>query len=104
MTRQIIPAQQFYKELQQLTGTDSTQWNIEGSTIAGNMLFLSNRGNNLLISIRTDDLMRYLHTPGMHLPAVDFQRAHLPQIDGKEARLSGALYNKRNAPVIFSLC
>ncbi len=39
--------------------------------------------------MRTDDLMHYLHTPGAHLPVIDFHRAYLPQIDGKEARISG---------------
>ncbi len=62
--QEIIPAQQFYKELQQLTGTDSAQWNLEGSTTFDNLLVLCNRGNNLIISMRTDELMHYLHTPG----------------------------------------
>jgi hypothetical protein len=87
--QQIIPVQQFYKELQQLTGTDSTQWNIEGSTLAGDTLIICNRGNNLIIRLNADDLMRYLLFAGSPIPAIGFQRATLPQIDGKEARLSG---------------
>ena len=87
--QQIISVQQFYKELQQLTGTDSTQWNIEGATIAGDSLLLSNRGNNLIISCNADTIMHYLFFAGAPVPAITFHRANLPQIEGKEARLSG---------------
>ncbi len=87
--QQIIPVQQFYRELRQLTGTDSTQWNVEGSTVAGDSLLLSNRGNNTIISCNVDSLMHYFFFAGAPVPPITYQRAHLPQIDGKEARLSG---------------
>ncbi|HUP12843.1 MAG TPA: hypothetical protein VM187_11535, partial [Niastella sp.] len=85
----LIPVQSLYKELQRLTATDSTQWNIEGSTIAGDSLILCNRGSNILISLHADSLMHYLLFAGAPIPAIDFHKANLPQIEGKEARLSG---------------
>lgn len=87
--QQIISIQPFYRELQQLTGTDSTQWNIEGSTVAGDSLLLGNRGNNTIISCNVDSLMHYFLFAGAPVPPITYQQAHLPQIDGIEARLSG---------------
>jgi hypothetical protein len=87
--QQLISVQPLYKELQRLTATDSTQWNVEGSTLAGDSLIISNRGNNLLISLHADSLMHYLLFAGVPIPAIDFHKANLPQIEGKEARLSG---------------
>lgn len=87
--QQLISVQPFYKELQRLTGTDSTQWNIEGSTTVGDSLIICNRGSNLLISFHTDSLMHYLLFAGTPIPAIDFHKAYLPQIEGKEATLSG---------------
>jgi hypothetical protein len=87
--QQFISVQPFYKELQRLTGTDSTKWNIEGSTLVGDTLIICNRGNNLLISFHADSLMHYLLFAGTPIPAIDFHKANLPQIEGKEARLSG---------------
>jgi hypothetical protein len=87
--QQLISVQPFYKELQRLTGTDSTQWNIEGSTLAGDSLIICNRGNNMLISFHADSFMHYLLFAGTPIPAINFHKACLPQIEGKEARLSG---------------
>jgi len=87
--QQIISIEPFYKTLQQLTSADSTQWNIEGSTMAGDSLLLCNRGNNTIISFKADSFMHYLLFAGAPVPAIDFHRATLPQIEGKEARLSG---------------
>lgn len=87
--QQLISVQPFYKELQRVTATDSTQWNIEGSTLAGDSLIICNRGSNVLISFHADSLMHYLLFAGTPVPAIDFHKANLPQIEGKEARLSG---------------
>lgn len=87
--QQLISVQPFYKELQRLTGTDSAQWNIEGSTLAGDSLIICNRGNNMLISFHADSFMHYLLFAGTPIPAIAFHKANLPQIEGKEARLSG---------------
>lgn len=87
--QQFISVQPLYKELQRVTGTDSSQWNIEGSTLVGDSLIISNRGSNLLISLHADSLMHYLLFAGAPIPAIDFHKANLPQIEGKEARLSG---------------
>jgi hypothetical protein len=87
--QQIVSVQAFYAALQQLTNTDSTQWNIEACTVAGDSLLLCNRGNNLIISCHADSLMHYLLFAGAAIPDIIFHRANLPQIEGKEARLSG---------------
>lgn len=87
--QQILSVQPFYAALQQLTGTDSTQWNIEASAIAGDSLLLCNRGNNIIISCNADSLMHYLLFAGAAIPEISFHRASLPRIEGKEARLSG---------------
>ena len=99
--QQFISVQPLYKELQRLTGTDSTQWNIEGSTMVGDSLIIINRGSNLLISLHADSLMHYLLFAGAPMPAINFHKANLPQIEGKEARLSG-LCTLNDTHLLFS--
>ena len=52
--QKILSLNTFYKQLQLLTGTDSTQWNIEGLTVAGDSIIILNRGNNLMITCSTN--------------------------------------------------
>lgn len=87
--QRIISLDEFYKQLQLKTHTDTTQWNIEGLTVSGNNLIMANRGNNLLISCDVRDFFSWLMASGAHFPDIKYQRIHLPSIDQHEARLSG---------------
>src|SRR4030095_275325 len=87
--QRIISLDEFYKQLQLKTHTDTTQWNIEGLTVSGNNLIMANRGNNLLISCDVRDFFSWLMASGAHFPEIKYKRVHLPSIDTHEARLSG---------------
>jgi hypothetical protein len=87
--QRIISLDEFYKQLQLKTHTDTTQWNIEGLAVSGNNLIMANRGNNLLISCDVGDFFSWLIKSNSVLPRIKYQRIHLPSIDKHEARLSG---------------
>jgi len=87
--QRIISLDQFYKQLQSKTHTDTTQWNIEGLAVSGNNLIMANRGNNLLISCDVGEFFSWLMRSNSHFPQTKYQRIHLPSIDKHEARLSG---------------
>jgi hypothetical protein len=83
----ILSVHGFYKALQAVTQTDSLQWNIEGATVAGDHMYLCNRGNNMLIQFQLKDLA--LFQPGSPLPEIKTYRVKLPAIENRVARLSG---------------
>lgn len=79
----------FYDSLRRQTNTPSSAWNIEGSTMTRNKLFLANRGNNMLMRFAADSFMAYV-LAGMPMPkAEDWHEVKLPLLQGKQARLSG---------------
>jgi len=86
----IIPVENFYRELQTLTGTKSEAWNIEGAATIMDLLFLFNRGNNMIIQLNARELMVYLTEANATFPATTFHSIRLPMIQNHEARLSGA--------------
>ena len=86
----ILSIHNFYKRLQLLTNSDSTQWNIEGATSLAGDLVILNRGNNLIIKFNLGDFMEYVFDNNTSFPAVDYHQIRLPSINKHEARLSGA--------------
>src|SRR4029078_3122865 len=88
--QQIVPLRDFYSKLRIITRTDGTEWNIEGSAVITDSLYLLNRGNNLIIIIRVSSFLEYLFQSGVEFPAIRYYRLALPRIQNKEARLSGA--------------
>jgi hypothetical protein len=97
----IISLREFYHQLRAKTGSDTSQWNIEGATIAGSMLVLLNRGNNLVIQLPIKDMMSFLLEKGTVFPGVAFDRVVLPTIGSHEARFSGAC-TLNNAFLLFA--
>jgi hypothetical protein len=83
----VMSIQPLYKNLQQITRTDGLQWNIEGATVAGDYMFLCNRGNNMIIQFPKQYLLS--SPPFSTLPAVKTFQVKLPSIGNREARLSG---------------
>ncbi|RYY58785.1 MAG: hypothetical protein EOO05_15290, partial [Chitinophagaceae bacterium] len=80
----------FYDSLRIQTGTDRAMWNIEGSCMTRENLFLANRGNNLLIMLESNAFLAYMLQQGMPMPkAKKWEIVHLPELEGKQARLSG---------------
>lgn len=87
--QKIISLHGFYQQLQPLTGTDSTQWNIEGLAFLNGRLIIANRGNNLLVSCNSNDFFSWLLQKASPFPKIDYKQIHLPAINGHEATLSG---------------
>ena len=87
--QRIISLAAFYEQLRLRTHTDTTQWNIEGLTAAGNKIIMANRGNNLLITCEVANFFSWLIKPNSSFPQIKYLRLHLPSIDKHEARLSG---------------
>lgn len=87
--QKMISLRSFYKQLQILTGTDNTHWNIEGITVAGGEIMMLNRGNNLVIKTKLDEFFSYL-LEGAAFPKFKFEKMQLPSIDEHQAKLSGA--------------
>jgi hypothetical protein len=87
--QKIYPMDKFYKQLQSVTNTYSTQLNIEGATIAGDSIILLNRGNNLLIACSVNAFFSFLVNPEEPFPQVKYRKIQLPFIEQHEARFSG---------------
>jgi hypothetical protein len=85
----VISLQNFYSRLRILTLTDGKEWNIEGATVANDLLILFNRGNNLIIQFRLNDFISYLFNDNAPFPAIRYHRVKLPSIEKHGARLSG---------------
>jgi hypothetical protein len=87
--QKMYPMDKFYKQLQSVTNTESTQLNIEGATIAGDSIIILNRGNNLLITCSADSFFSFLVNQGEPFPQVKYRKIQLPFIGQHEARFSG---------------
>jgi hypothetical protein len=85
----IISLYDFYKQIQLMTHTDTTQWNVEGITIAGDSLVICNRGNNEIITCRANEFFSWLTSDHTSMPRISNQKIKLPFINNHEARLSG---------------
>lgn len=87
--QKMISLSLFYKHLQQISKTDSRQWNIEGMTIAGDSVIIVNRGNNLLITASFNAFFSFLIDGQNSFPQVKYRKPELPVIEKHEARFSG---------------
>lgn len=64
--------------------------NIEGATIAGNSLFLFNRGNNVVVETDWQQFIGYVRDSYVKMPAFRIYTLSLPALNGKTAGFSGA--------------
>jgi hypothetical protein len=87
--QKIYPLDKFYKQLQLVTSTGSTQWNIEGITIVNDSIVILNRGNNLLITCGLNSFFSFLMNRQDSFPQVKVHKIQLPFIEQHEARFSG---------------
>jgi hypothetical protein len=87
--QKMISLNTFYKHLQQVSETDSMQWNIEGMTIAGDSIIILNRGNNLFITAGINAFFSFMTGEQDSFPQVKYRKPKLPLIEKHEARFSG---------------
>lgn len=62
---------------------------IEGLAFDGDLLYLFNRGRNVIFSFSYQDFMAYCET-GMNFPIPQTNLFYLPEINGLQAGFSGA--------------
>lgn len=91
----------FYKKLREATRLDEESLNIEGAIIRGEELFLFNRGENLILKYKLEDLEAYL-AGKQDSPAPETYHIELPEIRGIKAGFSGATLVPGEDKVLFT--
>lgn len=81
----------FYEQLVTQYNLDKKNFNIEGCTIAGNDLYIFNRGNNMVFQTSWPEFFEYITMPGTKkVPASRSHTIRLPVLAGVQAGISGA--------------
>jgi hypothetical protein len=83
----------FYDGLCSFAKISRAELNLEGAASDGHILYLLNRGENLLFQLKIEDFLQSLAE--QTLPTIKFHHFILPEINGQPAGFSGAsLLNK----------
>lgn len=80
----------FYQRAQRAQYTTEPQWNLEGATKAADSLVLFNRANNTVMNVSWNQFTAFVQGVASEFPFVSYRRVRLPQLQGHEARFSGA--------------
>jgi len=80
----------FYQRIQQLLYKPEAHWNLEGATKASDSLVLFNRGNNTIMNVSWNQFAAFVQGVASEFPFVSYRRVRLPELQGHEARFSGA--------------
>ncbi len=91
----------FYKKLRQATQLDSESLNIEGAIIKDEYLYLFNRGENLILKYKLEELENYL-AGKEESPEPETYLMKLPEIRGIKAGFSGATLIPDKDIVLFT--
>lgn len=91
----------FYKKLRQATQLDSESLNIEGAIIKDEYLYLFNRGENLILKYKLEELENYL-AGKEESPEPETFHIKLPEIQGIKAGFSGATLIPGKEIVLFT--
>ncbi|RYY38751.1 MAG: hypothetical protein EOO08_13120 [Chitinophagaceae bacterium] len=89
-TARILSLEKVYEALRQRSAIAQGAWNIEGAALAGDTLYLFNRGSNSVFAFPIAHLLRSINSDTVFLPSVRVRQLQLPTIRGKAARVSGA--------------
>ena len=79
-----------YKAIKTKAAIKDHELNIEGAALAGEKLFLFNRGNNIAIIIAWAEFIKYIQEPMGSIPNFEFQKIQLPVINNFSVGISGA--------------
>ncbi|WP_035478799.1 DUF6929 family protein [Gelidibacter mesophilus] len=91
----------FYDQMRALELMKGFELNIEALAIKDGLLYLFNRGRNIIFSFSYNDFMTYC-TTGTHFPIIKTNLVSLPKINGLEAGFSGATTTKDQPYLIFT--
>ena len=79
-----------YKAIKTKAAIKDHELNIEGAALAGEKLFLFNRGNNIAIIIAWAEFIKYIQKPMGLIPNFEFQKISLPVVNNFSVGISGA--------------
>ena len=91
----------FYDYIRKMEIMQDYELNIEGLAVYGNLLYLFNRGRNIIFSFSYKEFMTYCKT-GTSFPIPKTNLFSLPKINGLEAGFSGATTFKEKPYFIFT--
>lgn len=85
-----------YNAIKSKAGIKDNELNIEGAALAGENMFLFNRGNNISIIIGWADFIQYVQQPLGNVPNFKLQKISLPVINNYSVGISGACSINKN--------
>jgi hypothetical protein len=91
----------FYSQLKQLELLQNAELNIEATAYHNDILYLFNRGKNIIISFSYSSFLTYLEN-GAPLPELTIIDVTLPTLNGIEAGFSGATISPATGKLIFT--
>lgn len=91
----------FYKLIKEEAKLDDEEFNLEAAAIIEDKLYLLNRGNNKVISMKTDNFIAFIQKDKEKLK-IKVTNIDLPSIDGVQAGFSGASVDVLNGNLIFT--
>lgn len=92
---------EFYKKLRETARLEEGALNIEGAVVKNDELLLFNRGENLILKYKLEELERYL-AGERDCPAPKTYFINLPEIKGIKAGFSGAAIIPNEDQVLFT--
>lgn len=91
-----VSAKDFYSNIKNKTGINTSLLNIEGSFSTADSFYLLNRGSNHLIGMSLPDLKNLLNATVKKSPEISTKKFSLPLVDDFPIGFSGACYYKDN--------
>ncbi|MGC1631026.1 MAG: hypothetical protein WA749_02835 [Gelidibacter sp.] len=91
----------FYEHIRSLEIMQGYELDIEGLAFDGHLLYIFNRGRNIIFSFSYPEFMAYCKT-GRDFPIPKTHRYSLPKINGLEAGFSGATLLDKQPYLIFT--
>ena len=91
----------FYGLIKDEAKLDKDEFNLEAAAIIEDKLYLLNRGDNKVISMKTDDFIAFIQTNKEKLK-IKVSNIDLPSIDGVQAGFSGAAADVVNGNIVFT--
>lgn len=89
----------FYSRLKDLEVLRNEELNIEAVAFHKDLLYLFNRGRNILFIFNYDQFLRYLERQG-ELPAIEVVQPRLPLLNSLQAGISGATIDEHQNLVL----
>jgi hypothetical protein len=91
----------FYSLIKEKAKLDEDEFNLEAAAVLEDKLYLFNRGNNKIISMKINDFIEFIKKENNNLK-LKVNNIDLPSIEGVQAGFSGATTDVLNGNLIFT--